>query len=74
VFSLLAKFHLKADEAVPGPLQSATGAYSNTDTVQYGHCPSPECPTFPDGSPGATVTITSGTVKQVECYPCFPTG
>jgi hypothetical protein len=73
VFSLLAKFHLQAVEEVPGPYQNATGAYSNTDTVQYGPCPSPGCPTFPDGSLGATMTIISGKVKQVECYACFPT-
>jgi len=62
VFSLLAKFHLHADEAVPGIYQNATGAYSNTDKVEYGPCPSPECPTYPDGSLAATRTIISGEV------------
>jgi hypothetical protein len=74
VFSLLAKFHLEAVEAVDPNFANATGALSNTDMVSYGPCPSPQCPPFPDGSPAALRTTTSsyGGPPQKECYACIP--
>ena len=65
VFSLLAKFHLQADEAVPGPYQNATGAFSNTYTLEIGCCGS--C--YKNGVPGRAYTVDGNPTG--ECYACL---
>lgn len=69
VYTTLAKFHLKADEQVPGFAESATGSFPVTfNTNGCNTCP------LPNGTQGQLVTSTVNgyTALPGDCYPCSP--